>query len=195
MNKITILQSFDRGGRPFSRSMVEGRTSKPLIADSPGRVMPGGSLSISMFANPGKCPVARPMETPMLARPTDEAFLVRVFDSNFVVEIDGRTTSTTSVPSYALHQEYTSADMLCQDLRRRGYRQVCSHLGKPVSAGDITVALLLDRAPKSDPLLTTHKEFDQISAAEYRRFMQDPTFVARVNELEAQPREAAKARR
>ncbi len=132
----------------------------------------------------------------MLARPTEEAFLVRVSDSNFVVEIDGRTISTTSVPSYALHQDYTSADMFCQDLRRRGYRQcvVTDHFGQPVSAETIKAALSVDRAPKSDPLPTTRKELDQIPSTEYRRRMQDPAFRARVDELESQPRQAVKQR-
>jgi hypothetical protein len=131
----------------------------------------------------------------MLARPTEEAFLVRVSDSNFVVEIDGRTISTTTVLSYALHQDYTYADMLCQDLRRRGYRQcvVTDHFGQPVSA-DAIKAGSVDRAPKSDPLPTTHKELDQIPAAEYRKRMQDSAFRARVDELESQPRQAVRPR-
>jgi hypothetical protein len=125
----------------------------------------------------------------MLAHPNEAAFLVRLSDGNFIVEIDGRTISTTSIPSYALHQDYTRADMLCQDLRRRGHRQavVTSHLGAPVSFD--ALALATAKRTEVDALPTNHEELDKIPTAEYRRRMSESAFRARVEEIESQPRQ------
>lgn len=124
----------------------------------------------------------------MLASPESKAFLVRVSDGNFVVAIDGKTISTTSIPSYAHHADYTRCDILVQDLRRRGHRQcvVTNHLGQPVSADDINVAM--NSAPKVDPLPANYAEYDAINSRELRARLKDPAFRARIEEILSQPR-------
>jgi hypothetical protein len=130
---------------------------------------------------------------------THEAYLVRVTSGSFVVEIDGgsRTITTTSIPSAAQHMDYESADMMTQDLRRRGFREcvVVDFLGQPVSADAIRTALALNKAPE-EILPTTVKELIAIPVAEQkRRCRQSPAFAARYEKLSALPYDAVKVSR
>jgi hypothetical protein len=76
-------------------------------------------------------------------RDVDEKFLVRIKDGTFLVDLDGNTAATTSIPSRALHVNYLTADQLTQRLKRRGYPAsvVCDHLGQPMTYEGLQNAL------------------------------------------------------
>jgi hypothetical protein len=125
-------------------------------------------------------------------------FLARVDNTRFLVDFDGRYVTSTDTPSNAKHLSYADADGWCQRLRRRGFPLaiVTDVLGTAMTYDQIKTILHAAASSKiEDSLPTTHKELDQMPSAEYRRRMKDPAFVARVNELEATPREAVKVRR
>jgi hypothetical protein len=125
---------------------------------------------------------------------THQAYLVRVTPGNFVVSIDGRTITTTSIPSAAQHLDYESADMVVQDLRRRTLREsvVTNFLGVPVSADALRTAL----TETEEILPETVKELIAIPVAERkRRSKQSPAFAARQEELESLGYEAVKVSR
>jgi hypothetical protein len=128
---------------------------------------------------------------------TEEAYLCRVNSGNFVVEISGRTLTTTSIPSAARHMDYESADKMTQDLRRRTFREavVCDFLGTPVSADAIRTALALSKT-QEEILPETVKELIAIPTAEQkRRRKQSQAFAARYEELSALPYEPVKVSR
>jgi hypothetical protein len=115
---------------------------------------------------------------------TEEAYLVRVNAGAFVVMIDGRTISTTTIPSAAAHMAYEVADRMVQFLRRRAYRfaVVTDYLGVPVSAIDLRSALVSAEMP----LPKTLKELNAIPTAEQRqRFNNEPAFKKRWDQLHA----------
>jgi hypothetical protein len=132
-----------------------------------------------------------------MSRVTQEAYLCRVTSGNFVTEISGRTITTTSIPSAAQHMDYESADMMTQDLRRRGFREcvVTDFLGQPVSADAIRRALALSKT-EEEILPKTVKELIAIPVAEQkRRRKQSQAFAARYEELSALPYDAVKVTR
>jgi hypothetical protein len=134
----------------------------------------------------------------MAATTAKEGFLSRVDNSRFLVDFDGRYVTSTDTPSNAKHLSYAEADGWCQRLRRRGFPQavVTDIAGNVMTYSQIKAVLQAAAAEKAEESLpTTHKELDQMSSADYCRRMKDPAFVARVNELEVTPREAARVRR
>lgn len=126
----------------------------------------------------------------------DHAFLVQVTPGNFVVDLDGRTISTTSVPSAALHLSYERADMLVQDLRRRTYRQAIAtdYLGLPVDAESLRAAVNAERSNPTTLLPQTRDEYDRLPAKEQMKLWRDPATHDHVVALEQQPRVAPKPR-
>lgn len=117
---------------------------------------------------------------------TEEAFLCRVNAMSFVVAIDGRTISTTTIPSAARHMGYAEADRMVQWLRRRAYKHavVTDYLGVPVSALDLRLSTLSDQA--EDSLPSTLRDLNSIPVAEQqRRYKNDTAFKERWVELHA----------
>jgi outer membrane receptor for Fe3+-dicitrate len=129
-----------------------------------------------------------------MAATEKKEFLARVDNTRFLVDFDGQYVTSTDTPSNAAHLSYAAANQWCQRLRKRGFPMavVTDFLGNVATYEMLKAGRQAAQADKAeDSLPTTHKELDQLSAAEYRRRMSDPAFVARVNELEAQPRVAA----
>ena len=122
-------------------------------------------------------------------------FLARVDNTRFLVDFDGRYVTSTDTPSNAAHLSYAEADGWCQRLRRRGFPQaVVTDIAGAVMTYNQIKAVLLATTAEVGSLPTSREEVDRMSSAEYRRRTKDPAFVARVNELEAQPRQAAGSR-
>jgi hypothetical protein len=137
----------------------------------------------------------RPKEL-FMPRVTEEAWLCRASEGNFVVDLDGKTISTTSVPSYALFMSYEKACQMVQYLRRRSYRQavVTDYLGQPVSADSLSEALRTQQAdPAAEPLPQTWADYHTLSSATMKRRMREPAFAAAIQKILATP-EPAKAR-
>lgn len=122
-----------------------------------------------------------------MSKVTEEAYLCRVNPMSFVVGIDGRTISTTAIPSAAAHMSYATADRMVQWLRRRAYKYavVTDYLGVPVSALDLRLSAVSER--EDNPLPKTLQELNKIPAGEYKKRSQnEPAFRQRADELEAQ---------
>jgi hypothetical protein len=129
-----------------------------------------------------------------MAATEKKEFLARIDNTRFLVDFDGQYVTSTDTPSNAAHLSYAEADGWCQRLRKRGFPQavITDIFGNVMTYEAIKAARQAAGVEQAaDPLPTTHKELDQLSAAEYRRRMSDPAFVVRVSELEAQPRVAA----
>jgi hypothetical protein len=124
-------------------------------------------------------------------------FLIRVNNHYFLQALDGSELSVTDTPSHAQHfGSYLEADSVCQRLRRRGHKQaIITDVEARVVTHEVLKAL---RAADSSvaPLPTTRAELDAITVAEYRcRYKSEPAFRQRADDLEQQPRVAAKTRR
>jgi hypothetical protein len=100
------------------------------------------------------------------------------------------------VPSACPALAYDEADAIARLLRRRRFKEayVSDLLGQPVTAAMLREAQT--QIPEENDLPTSHPELDVIPVREQlRRYRTEPAFKQRFDELEATPREAAKAKR
>jgi hypothetical protein len=131
-----------------------------------------------------------------MERLDEKAFLIKLDANTFVKLIDGNAITTSTVPSACPALAYDEADGIARLLRRRRFKEayVSDLLGQPVTAAMLREAQA--QVSEESDLPTTRAELDAIPVREQlRRYRTEPAFKQRYDDLEAQPREAAKARR
>jgi hypothetical protein len=111
-------------------------------------------------------------------------FLIKVTEDYFLAAIERGQVTGTAVLSHAAHFDYRYADKICQGLRIHGYPQamVVDLFGNPVTVDTFRA----DAPAPKDDLPRNNTELQKIPAREFkRRYLSDPVFKARVNEIEA----------
>jgi hypothetical protein len=132
-----------------------------------------------------------------MARTEKKDFLARIDNTRFFVDFDGAYVESTDTPSNSAHLTYSQADGWCQRLRKRGFpHAVVTDVFGTVMTYDALKAARQAAREVVEDLPKTHKELDSIPyKTQLERYRTEPAFKQRFDELEAQPRVAAKERR